>query len=88
MEIILSIKIKKIIISLNDKFNIKSYLPNFDLKYGLTETEIETRLEKLIRYSDPKKNLKTLFIWPEGVFSGYSYERVNKTKKIIYKKFW
>ena len=78
---------QKDIISLNDKFNIKVISPNFDLKYGLTETEIETRLEKLIRYSDPKKNLKTLFIWPEGVFSGYSYGELIKLKKLFVRNF-
>ena len=49
----------------------------------LIKKEIEERLKKLIRYSDPDKNKKTLFIWPEGVFSGYSYDEVLNFKKII-----
>ena len=59
---------------------IKNYVkiisPNFDLKYGLILSQIEERFKKLIRYSDPDKDKKTLFIWPEGVFSGYSYNDI------------
>ena len=42
----------------------------------LSIKEIEERFKKLIRYSDPDKNKKTLFIWPEGVFSGYSFDEI------------
>ena len=65
-----------------EKFNIKVISPNFELKYDLTEKEITKRLYSLIRYSDPNKNLKTLFVWPEGVFSGYSYREISELKKI------
>ena len=71
----------------NDKVFIKIISPNFDLKYGLTEEQIEERFEKLIRYSDPAKDKKTVFIWPEGVFSGYSYDEVFAFKEIILKNF-
>ena len=50
--------------------------PNFDLKYNLNKSEIEARLKKLIKYSEPENNFKTLFVWPEGVFSGYSFEEI------------
>ena len=36
--------------------------PNFELKYGLNEDEIEERLTKIIRYSEPNKEKTTLFI--------------------------
>ena len=71
----------------NDKVFVKIISPNFELKYGLTEKQIEERLKKLIRYSNPTKNKKTLFIWPEGVFSGYSYDEVFNFKEIIRKNF-
>ena len=45
-----------------EKFNLKVISPNFELIYGLDSEEIETRLKKLIKYSEPEKNLKTLFI--------------------------
>ena len=71
----------------NDKVFVKIVSPNFDLKYGLTEEQIEERFKKLIRYSDPSKDKKTVFIWPEGVFSGYSYDEVFIFKEIILKNF-
>ena len=44
----------------NDKFNIKVISPNFKLKYNMGLNEIEERLEKLIKYSNPNKDLKPL----------------------------
>ena len=73
--------------SKNEKFNIKVVSPNFDLEYGLSINQIESRLKKLVKYSEPNKNLKTLFIWPEGPLSGYSYEEVLQLKEIINKNF-
>tara|TARA_E500000178_G_scaffold352419_1_gene415817 strand:+ start:5529 stop:7088 length:1560 start_codon:yes stop_codon:yes gene_type:complete len=78
---------KEKIDSVNDSVYVKIVSPNFDLKYGLSLKEIEERFAKLIRYSDPKKEKKTLFIWPEGVFSGYSYIEILVFKDLILKKF-
>ena len=66
---------------------VKIISPNFDLKYGLTEQQIEERFKKLIRYSNPIRNEKTLFIWPEGPFSGYSYAELFAFKDLIKKNF-
>jgi len=66
---------------------IKVISPNFDLKYGLSEDEIEERLKKIIKYSEPNKEKKTLFVWPEGVFSGYSYNEILNFKKLFKKNF-
>ena len=73
--------------SQSDKFNVKVISPNFDLKYELSVEEIENRLKKLIRYSEPNKKIKTLFIWPEGALSGYSYNDVTEFKNVISKNF-
>ena len=55
--------------------NIKIISPNFELKYNLSDEELYQRINKLIRYSNPEKSKKTLFIWPEGALSGeYFYE--------------
>ena len=59
-------KNKKKLNIINEKVFVKIISPNFDLKYGLTEKQIEERLKKLIRYSNPTKEKITLFIWPEG----------------------
>ena len=71
----------------NNKIYVKIVSPNFDLQYGLSSKEIEERFIKLIRYSDPDKGKKTLFIWPEGVFSGYSLSEILIFKEIILKNF-
>ena len=71
----------------SEKQHVKVVSPNFDIKYNLNETEIENRLKKLIRYSEPNENKKTLFIWPEGVFSGYSYNEVLIFKDLINENF-
>ncbi len=80
-------KNKKNLKGVNDKAFIKIVSPNFDLKYGLNMEQIEERFKKLIRYSNPIKDKKTLFIWPEGAFSGYSYEEVIIFKELILKNF-
>ena len=51
------------------------------------DNQIEDRFKKLIKYSDPDKDRKTLFIWPEGVFSGYSYDEILIFKELILKNF-
>ena len=66
---------------------VKIISPNFDLQYGLNEKEIEKRFKKLIRYSEPDKDKKTVFIWPEGVFSGYSFDEVSVFKEMITNNF-
>ncbi len=78
---------EKYLTSISQKFNVKVVSPNFPLKYGLTIDQIEKRLSKLIRYSEPDKNLKTLFIWPEGVFSGYAFNEILTIKEVVNKNF-
>ena len=56
---------KKNLNLVKEKYFIKVISPNFDLKYGLSEEEIEERLKKIIRYSEPNKEKTTLFVWPE-----------------------
>mgnify|MGYP006137330435 CR=1 FL=1 len=73
--------------TVDDKVNVKIISPNFELEYGLSIDQIEKKLKKLIRYSEPNKDKKTLFIWPEGVFSGYSYSEILIFKDLIEKNF-
>ncbi len=72
---------------INEKLNIKVVSPNFKLKYGLNDDEISERLKKLVRYSEPQKNLKTLFVWPEGVFSGYNFQEIQSLKNMFIQNF-
>ena len=78
---------KDIIPLIKNKTYVKVISPNFKLEYDLDKKEIEKRLEKLIRYSDPDKDLKTIFIWPEGVFSGYSFKEILTFKETFSKRF-
>ncbi len=78
---------QKQIINIENTINVKAVSPNFKLEYGLNLKDIEERLKKLIRYSDPINDIDTLFIWPEGVFSGYSFKELLSLKKIFSNNF-
>ena len=78
---------KKYLESINEKTYVKIISPNFNLEYGLNSKQIEERFRKLIRYSDPDKERKTLFIWPEGVFSGYNFDEIFIFKDLILNNF-
>ena len=80
-------KNQNILDSSDKKYYIKAISPNFKLEYGLNSKQIEKRLINLIKYSDPDKDIKTLFVWPEGVFSGYSYSEILGLKKIFSDNF-
>ena len=69
-------KNKNLINSIEEKVNFKIVSPNFNLNYNLSLKDIELKLDKLLRFSNPENDLKTIFIWPEGVFSGYSYNDI------------
>jgi len=78
---------KKLLNNNSQSVFVKVISPNFDLQYGLNNKQIEERFKKLIKYSDPNKDQKTLFIWPEGVFSGYSFDEISVFKKMIINNF-
>ena len=80
-------KNKKLLEENNNKVFVKIISPNFELKYNLDLNEIEERLRKIIKYSEPDKTKQTLFIWPEGVFSGYSFKELQVFKKLISDNF-
>ncbi len=80
-------KNKIILNEVSDKTFVKIVSPNFDLKYGLSLSEIEDRFKKLIRYSEPDKDRETFFIWPEGVFSGYSFNDILVFKNLFSNNF-
>jgi len=71
----------------NQKTYTKVVSPNFELKYNLSFEEMEKRLKDLIKYSEPSDEKPTLFIWPEGVFTGYSYEEISEFDYLIKENF-
>ena len=78
---------KNFLKTIDKKINVKIISPNFELEYGISMNQIEKKLTKLIKYSEPSENKKTLFIWPEGVFSGYSFSEILIFKDLIKKNF-
>tara|TARA_B110000971_G_scaffold183042_1_gene190283 strand:+ start:902 stop:2476 length:1575 start_codon:yes stop_codon:yes gene_type:complete len=74
-------------LNLKNSIFTKIVSPNFDLKYNLSSKDISNNISKLIRYSAPNEDVKTLFIWPEGVFSGYNFEQIKQYKSIFEKEF-
>ena len=67
----------------NNSIYTKIISPNFDLKYNLSNTDLSKNISSLIRYSEPEKNKKTLFVWPEGVFTGYNFEQIKEYKALF-----
>ena len=51
----------------DENINVKVVSPNFSLEDYNTQDET-SQLKRLIKISNPEKNKKTLFIWPEGIF--------------------
>ena len=71
----------------NDLTHIKVISPNFELKYNLSINEMEKKITKLIKYSEPNKTESTIFIWPEGVFSGFDFNQISKFNYLIKNSF-
>jgi|TARA_B110000881_G_C18589179_1_gene526790 apolipoprotein N-acyltransferase len=67
--------------------NVKIISPNFSLKYNLSIYEFENALEKLLKYSEPNPDKETVFVWPEGVFTGYNFSDLVKFKDLFQKTF-
>ena len=71
----------------NNEVNFKIISPSFDITYGLNDEDVEKLIEKVIKFSEPKENEKTIFVWPEGVFAGYYFRDLQKFKGMIQKNF-
>ena len=82
-----SIKINKDKVINTDQINIKIVSPSFDLKYNLSNEQIEDSIKKLIKYSEPDSKKETVFVWPEGVFVGYQFEQLLSYKFLFQEKF-
>ena len=70
----------------NDDLNVKIISPNFSLKDYKINNE-ESQLKRLIKISDPEKNKKTLFIWPEGIFYESYLDNIKQYRKLFEDKF-
>ncbi|MDA7606125.1 apolipoprotein N-acyltransferase [Pelagibacteraceae bacterium] len=79
--------LKTIELNTNNSIFTKIISPSFDLKYNLSSDDISKNIKKLIRYSAPEKDKRTLFVWPEGVFTGYNFEEISEYKEMFEKSF-
>ena len=76
----------------NDKFlynksiSIKIISPNISLKEYNYKSEISL-LERLIKISNPDKDKKTLFIWPEGLFYESYLNELKKYRNLFINNF-
>jgi len=68
------------------KIAVKIISPNFSLKDYNTKSE-EFQIKRLIKISDPEKNKKTLFIWPEGIFYQSYLQDIKKYQDLFKDKF-
>ena len=66
--------------------NVKIISPSFSLKDYSTNSEID-QLERLIKISEPEKDKKTLFIWPEGIFYESNLQNIVLYKDLFINKF-
>tara|TARA_Y100000590_G_scaffold14593_1_gene17565 strand:+ start:7047 stop:8633 length:1587 start_codon:yes stop_codon:yes gene_type:complete len=71
---------------LDKSINVKIVSPNLSLKDYNSINEI-SRLERLIKISDPDKNKKTLFVWPEGIFYQSILQEIKQYKNLFKEKF-
>ena len=70
----------------DEKINVKIISPNFSLKDYNTKSEL-SQIERLIKISDPQKDKKTLFIWPEGIFYESYLEDIKQYQNLFKDKF-
>jgi len=68
------------------EINVKIISPNFSLKDYNNQSE-EFQIKRLIKISDPEKNKKTLFIWPEGIFYQSYLQDIKKYQDLFKDKF-
>ena len=67
-------------------FYVKIISPNFSLKDYSTVSEI-SQIKRLIKISNPEKNKKTLFVWPEGIFYESYLRDIKQYSNLFSKNF-
>ena len=70
----------------DENINIRIVSPNFSINDYNNQSE-ETQLKRLIKISNPEKDKKTIFIWPEGIFYESSLEDIKKYQYLFEKNF-
>jgi len=81
-----SYKINDANYNFDEDIGVKIISPNFSLKEYNTKNEV-LLLNRLIKISNPEKNKKTLFIWPEGIFHESDLKEIDKYKTLFFNAF-
>jgi apolipoprotein N-acyltransferase len=74
-------------LNLENSIYTKIISPSFDLKYNLSNDDLSENISNLIKYSEPDKIKKTLFIWPEGAFTGFNFEQIKEYRALFEEAF-
>ena len=72
---------------LSNNFVIKVVSPTIDINRFYDVDQEKDIIKNLIQLSNPKKELKTLFIWPEGIFTQTNISNLKKYKNIFKNNF-
>ncbi len=70
----------------DETVSIKIISPSFSLEDYRVQTEY-SQLERLIKVSDPNKEKKTIFIWPEGIFYESDLKEIKQYQSLFENKF-
>ena len=70
----------------DENINVRIVSPNFTLQEYNTRTEMD-QLKRLIKISNPNKDIKTLFVWPEGIFYESYLQNLSLYKNLFKDKF-
>ena len=69
----------------DENINVKIISPNFSLEDYNNRSEA-FQIERLVKISDPEKDKKTLFIWPEGIFYESYLDDIKKYENFLLNK--
>ena len=79
-------KIRNSNYNFDENIYVKIISPNFSLKDYSINSEFD-QLKRLIQISEPEKDKKTLFIWPEGIFYESYLQNIVLYKDLFVDKF-
>ena len=79
-------KINNINYNFDESISVKIISPNFSLSDYSNNSEFD-QLKRLIKISEPEKDKKTLFIWPEGIFYESYLQNIVLYKDLFVDKF-
>ena len=68
-------------------FTVKIVSPNIELNEFFKNNNDMKTIKELIKLSNPDKTLKTIFIWPEGMFSSTYLNELREYKNIFSENF-